>query len=81
METTEYSIDEHTHRFAIWTAARAASRSGLKNIEVELLINQSNLKNEVERLRQLPSLNENIYKHWIQATGENIYSIVATQDW
>lgn len=81
MEITNYSIEEHIHRFAVWTAARAASRSRLKNTEVELLINQSNLKKKVEELRQLPGLNEKIYNHWIKETGENICSIVSAQNW
>ena len=81
MEITDYTIDEHTHRFAIWTAARAASRSRLKNTEVELLISESNLKKEVEELRKLPGLNEIIYKNWIKVTGEKICKIVQTQAW
>ena len=76
MKITDYSIDEHTHRFAIWTAARAASRSRLKNTEVEFLICASNLKQEVERLRELSALNEIIYKNWIKVTGEKICAIV-----
>lgn len=81
MEIIDYSIEEHIHRFAVWTAARAASRSRLKNTEVELLIKQSNLKKKVEELRQLPGLNEKIYNNWIKETGENICSIVSAQNW
>ena len=81
MKITDYSIDEHTHRFAIWTAARAASRSRLKNTEVEFLICASNLKQEVERLRELSALNEIIYKNWIKVTGEKICAIVQAQVW
>ena len=81
MEITNYSIDEHTHRFAVWTAARAASRSRLKNTEVELLICESNLKQEVEKLKGLTALNEIDYKNWIEETGYNICKIVKTQAW
>ena len=81
MEITDYTIDEHTHRFAMWTAARAASRSRLKNTEVELLICESHLKEEVERLRKSPALNEIIYKNWIKVTGEKICTIVQEQAW
>ena len=40
MDIKDYNIDEHIHRFAVWTAARAASRGRLKNTEVEYLIRQ-----------------------------------------
>ena len=50
MHFNDYTIDEHAHRFAVWTAARAASRSRLKNTEVEHLINQSDLRNAVDKL-------------------------------
>lgn len=81
MEINDYTIDEHTHRFAMWTAARAASRSRLKNTEVELLICESQLKEEVERLRKSPALNEIIYKNWIKVIGEKICTIVQAQAW
>jgi len=79
MDIDDYAIDEHTHRFAVWTAARAASRSRLKNTEVEYLINKSFLKEEVEALRLLPLLDEVYYRKWIGTIGEKICSLVKEQ--
>jgi len=77
MIVDDYTIDEHTHRFAVWTAARAASRSRLKNTEVEYLITASYLRNKVEFLRQLQTLDKSYYKNWIRESGEAICQLLA----
>lgn len=81
MDINNYSIEEHTHRFAVWTAARAASRSRLKNTEVELLIDQSGLRVQVDMLRQKADLTEMYYRNWIKEIGEKICQLVKEQDW
>ncbi|MCY7310620.1 MAG: hypothetical protein LH619_07570 [Chitinophagaceae bacterium] len=43
-----YSIDEHTHRFALWTAARAVQRSFTTTENVKFAIDNSGLQNFVE---------------------------------
>jgi hypothetical protein len=81
MKIEDYLIEEHTHRFAIWTAARAVSRSRLKNTEVKMIIDQISLRKQVEQLRQRDDLNDDIYKQWIKVTGEEICRVVQKQDW
>lgn len=76
MDINTYSIDEHTHRFAVWTAARAASRSRLKNTEVQLLIDQSCLREQVQKLRLKADLTEMYYRNWIKEIGEKICQLV-----
>lgn len=48
----DYSIEEHTNRFGVWTAARAASKSRLKNKDVELIFKNVQLLQRVENLRK-----------------------------
>lgn len=81
MTANDYTINEHTHRFAVWTAARAASRSRLKNSEVEFLITASLLKEKVEALRQIRNLDEPYYRNWIRETGEIICQQVIDKNW
>ena len=78
MNPNSYTIEEHTHRYAIWTSARASSRSRLKNTEVEYLISQVKLRQEVEQLRQQSSLNDTTFKEWLREKGEEI---VVYDDW
>jgi len=74
MDTTtdEYSIDEHLHRFAVWAAARAASKCRLSNLEVSNLIEFISLRNEIEKLRNTDPLTESVYRNWIRVTGNNM---------
>ena len=39
-----YSFDEHKHRYAVWTAARAVQRSFAKTLDIENAINCTDLK-------------------------------------
>lgn len=43
-----YNIDEHTHRFALWTAARAVQRSFTNTENIKFAIDESGLRNFVE---------------------------------
>lgn len=43
-----YSITEHTHRFAVWTAARAVQRSFTTTENIKYAIEQARLKEFVE---------------------------------
>jgi hypothetical protein len=49
-KSIQYDIHEHAHRFAIWTAARAATRgmAGGKTENIEKAIEQANLRNFLE---------------------------------
>ena len=71
----DYSIEEHSHRFGVWTAARAASASRLSNQEVQELFHQINLRAEVDALK-LKNITDEIYCTWIKETGEKLISNV-----
>ncbi|MGN6267996.1 MAG: hypothetical protein ACTHM5_20130 [Ginsengibacter sp.] len=47
----EYSIVEHTHRYACWTAARAASISRFSNNEISQFILENDLQKELDKIR------------------------------
>ncbi len=64
MEIRTYSIDEHIHRYACWTAARAASTSRFKNIEVAKFINDSGLREALSLLEKNKKIDHEIYKKW-----------------
>lgn len=76
-----YSLEEHVHRYAVWTAARAASKSRLKNSEIEYLINASGLRADVEELRIFQELTETYYRSWLRQKGEEIVTLVAGKNW
>jgi len=67
-----YTIEEHTHRFAVWTSARAASKSRLKNSEVQNLMESIKLRQRVEMLRNEPLLNDEYYHNWIFELGTKL---------
>ncbi len=81
MDIKDYSIDEHIHRFAVWTAARAASRGRLKNTEVEFLIDNSRLREKVAEIRQDNSLNDISYRNWLKENCEVMCNLVKQQNW
>lgn len=64
MEST-YTINEHIHRFGLWTAARAASKSLLSNDEMKNLLQSINLQEEVESLKNKTRLTEVEYQQWL----------------
>lgn len=72
----KYNIDEHIHRFAVWTAARATSKSRLSNIEIADLIETVGLRKRVEILRGVNPLTDSYYHQWIKETGNDIVKTV-----
>ena len=50
MET--YDIAEHTHRFAVWTSARAVQRNFLKTQKIKEIIEVVNLKKKISELKE-----------------------------
>jgi hypothetical protein len=60
----KYLFTEHTHRFACWTAARAASISRFSNNEIGDFIVAMSLREKVERLRENVDLNHQVYAIW-----------------
>lgn len=72
MNIQDHTIDEHTHRFGLWTAARAASTSRFSNSEVAKFIESCNLKEAVEQLRRLTHMDHETYKEWFIRTANFI---------
>lgn len=76
--SNEYSIQQHIHRFSVWTAARAASRSRLKNSEVEAIIHHIRLEEQIAALRNQQELTSAAYAEWLKKTGEQCIAFVQT---
>ena len=51
MKESEYTMEEHIHRYSCWTAARAASVGRFSNDEMIQFITESDLKNELDKIR------------------------------
>jgi len=58
-----YSIDEHIHSYACWTAARAASVSRFSNKEIGHFIEEIDLRNKLEEISKQQITSSN-YKEW-----------------
>jgi hypothetical protein len=78
---TGYSIDEHIHRFGVWTAARAASKSRLSNSELAELIDAISLRKKVENLRKFDPLTIDYYHQWIKETGNAMLKTVSETEY
>jgi hypothetical protein len=61
MTIENYTIDEHVHRFACWTAARAASVGNFKNTEIESCFQKISLREKVQSLKEILSLTHDNY--------------------
>lgn len=66
-----YSIEEHIHRYACWTAARAASISRFSNKEICQFIEEIGLRNELELLRKQEITSE-VYREWFISQVKNV---------
>lgn len=64
MPIEDYSIEDHTHRFGLWTAARAASTSRFSNSEIAEFLEKCKLKESLQELRNSHSMDHEIYKEW-----------------
>lgn len=76
MKFEDYTIDEHIHRFAVWTAARAASVSRFSNTEIEQFISESKLREEVKIIRSNSSYSKEEYKTWFVAQVTNVLNFM-----
>lgn len=75
-----YTIQKHIHNYGIWTAARAASISRLGNEQVRKILENINLKEKIEQLKQ-QSLTDKIYKNWIKTEGEALLEEVKNSNY
>ena len=76
MNITDYTIDAHTHRFGLWTAARAASTSRFSNSEVAGFIEDCQLKNSLEELRNAQNIDYEKYRSWFIAQVNSIKACI-----
>ena len=60
----EYSLQEHLHQYAVWTAARAASISRFSNTEISGFIHAIELRKEVDQLANTQTLDRSYYRDW-----------------
>lgn len=66
MNDEKYTIADHTHRFGLWTAARAASKSLLSNKEIKGILEDMQLRIQVDLLRQEEDLTVLKYQEWFK---------------
>ena len=62
----QYDINEHKHRFSIWTASRAVQRSFATTLKITLVINNTNLREFVESELKLDSQEQfdSLHRQW-----------------
>ncbi|MDQ6608423.1 MAG: hypothetical protein M3Y85_01215 [Bacteroidota bacterium] len=72
MNIADYTIDEHTHRFGLWTAARAASTSRFSNSEVAKFIGDCQLKESLEELGNSQDIDHKEYRDWFIKKANSI---------
>ena len=75
MLSENYTIPEHIHRFGVWTAARAASTSRLKNSEVDQLFSMVRLKDSVNDLRN-QTISDTEYMKWFKNICDKIIKAI-----
>jgi hypothetical protein len=69
----DYTIQEHVHRYACWTAARAASISRFSNNEISQFILENDLRNDLDKIRK-EEITSDEYKKWFVEATESIYT-------
>src|SRR5688572_27534548 len=64
----EYSLKEHKHRFAIWTAARAVQRSWTTTLKISQVIKSVNLLDFVSSYQTLINQEEfdALHSNWCE---------------
>lgn len=70
-----YTIQEHTHRYAVWASARAANKNLLSK-EISIIIEKLQPRNEVEKLKFQKNLTKLDYDNWLEKKGEEFIRIV-----
>lgn len=81
MQIGFYNIEEHIHRYAVWTAARAASKSRLKNNEIDIIVTTVGLREAVKELQKNITLTEPVYRQWLKMRCEEIIAVVNERNW
>ena len=77
IDFSKYTIEEHLHRYACWTAARAASTSRFSNDEVGAFIHGCNLRKNLEELSKLHVVNHEIYRDWFIKQVNSLHECLA----
>jgi hypothetical protein len=60
-----YNFEEHIHRFACWTAARAASIGRYSNEEIKSIIDRLDLRGKILQLKQ-ENIDHALYTEWFK---------------
>lgn len=65
----EYDINEHRHRFSIWTAARSVQRSFATTLNITLVINNTDIREFAESELKLSGQEQfdSLHRHWCNA--------------
>lgn len=77
MNQMTYNFAEHAHRYACWTAARAASISRFSNSEISGFIEAIQLRQQVEQLQQKDTVSKDLFRDWFIATAEELAQTMA----
>ena len=72
IDFSKYTIEEHLHRYACWTAARAASTSRFSNDEVAGFLLDCNLRENLEKLRIDGTVTHKDYRAWFVKQVESL---------
>ena len=79
----DYTIGEHVHKYACWTAARAASISRFSNNEIIQFISETGLRNELNKINK-EAITREKYKEWFvrqtEAIEESMNKYVGSRD-
>src|SRR5438552_5117755 len=64
--TMQYTLDEHRHRYSVWTASRAVQRSFATTLKISQVINTTDLRQFAESEKNLNDQVEfdNLQKKW-----------------
>ncbi len=71
VDTTTYTIDDHKHRFAVWTGARAVQRGFTTVKNIRNVIEACNLRRAITDVYR-PDLNAKEYDTWHKNICKNI---------
>ncbi len=72
---TNYSFEEHLHRYAMWTAARAVQRSFTPTDNIKKAINTTDLRSFVQRSSCSPVEFDQLHQKWADELMNSFGSI------
>jgi hypothetical protein len=76
----EYDIKQHTHNFAVWTAARAVARNFAKTEIIKSAIEASNIQRDVEESRGSDEWTQDTFDQKHQEWAEAMIKAIGGND-